>query len=491
MTEQIEYIHLPYQSDFLGDDSDVKIMEKSRRIGISWAMAHYSALLAAEIEGNDTFYIGYNKDMAREFIEDAAAFAKTLDESLRVFELEEDVFRDIDKDINVYRLKFASGNKVEALSSRPSNLRGHKAGVRIIIDEAAFHDDLPGLLKAALAHLIWGGKVAIISSHNGDDNPFNVLIKLVKAGKLPYSVHRVTLDDALAQGLYKRICAVIGREWTPEGEKAWRDDLIKKYGDGANEELFCIPSKSGSRYFTRALVENCMTPDIPIYRYKCSDEFTFLSDYERETATRKWLLENVIIPKTAESVFIGEDFGRSGDLSVLAPFARTKTMNLRSLFIIEMRNVPFAQQEQVNYFVADAFSSFRGAAYDARGNGQYLAEKMAQKYGASRVHHVMLSREWYRDNMPKHKARFEDKTITLPLNEDILDDYRTVGLKDGVPVIMERTGDEANKRHGDAVIACALADFAERNDDNDCLEPGDVMSAQAADRGERIPYHAY
>ncbi len=491
MTEQVEYIHLPYQSAFLADDADVKIMEKSRRIGISWAAAHYSALLGAEIEGRDVFYIGYNKDMAREFIDDSASFAKTLDASLRSFELEDEVFKDEDKDITVFRLKFASNHKVEALSSRPSNLRGHKAGVLIIIDEAAFHDDLKGLIKAAIAHLIWGGKVWIISSHNGDDNTFNEIIKLCEAGKLPYSVHKVTLDDALSQGLYKRICAMTGKEWSPEAEKAWREDLIKKYGEHADEELFCVPAKSGTKYFSRALVENCMTPGIPVYRYQCSNEFTFLSDYERERATLAWLKETVIIPKTDESIFLGEDFGRKGDLSVLAPFSRSKTMHLRCLFMIEMRNVPFAQQEQINKYVVDAFPSFRAAAYDARGNGQYLAERMAQKLGASRSHQVMLSRQWYQDNMPKHKARFEDKTITLPLNEDILDDYRTVGLKDGVPMVLERTGDDTGQRHGDGVIACALADFAERNDGNDFLEPGDVMSAPVADRGERIQYNEY
>ena len=48
----------PCQSTFLGDDTDMKIMEKSRRIGISWAMAHYPVLLAAETEGDDIFSIG-------------------------------------------------------------------------------------------------------------------------------------------------------------------------------------------------------------------------------------------------------------------------------------------------------------------------------------------------------------------------------------------------------------------------------------------------
>jgi len=47
-----------------------------------------------------------------------------------------------------------------------ANLRGKQG--RVIIDEAAFHDNLEELLKAALALLMWGGEVRIISTHNGD-----------------------------------------------------------------------------------------------------------------------------------------------------------------------------------------------------------------------------------------------------------------------------------------------------------------------------------
>ncbi|WP_237172075.1 hypothetical protein [Pandoraea norimbergensis] len=63
-----------------------------------------------------------------------------------------------------------------ALTSRPSNLRGRQG--TIVIDEAAFHDQLSELLKAALAMLIWGGRVRVISTHNGTDNAFNELVKI-------------------------------------------------------------------------------------------------------------------------------------------------------------------------------------------------------------------------------------------------------------------------------------------------------------------------
>lgn len=61
------------------------------------------------------------------------------------------------------RFTFASGFEIVALSSKPRGLRGRQGYV--IIDEAAFHDDLPEVLKAAMALLMWGGKVLVISTH--------------------------------------------------------------------------------------------------------------------------------------------------------------------------------------------------------------------------------------------------------------------------------------------------------------------------------------
>lgn len=97
----------------------------------------------------------------------------------------------------------------------------------MVIDEAAFHESLDELLKAALALTMWGARVRIISTHNGVDNLFNQYIQDAREGRKDYSVHRITLDDAIAEGLYKRICYVTSQTWSAEAEKAWRDQLYK------------------------------------------------------------------------------------------------------------------------------------------------------------------------------------------------------------------------------------------------------------------------
>ena len=67
----------------------------------------------------------------------------------------------------------------------------------------------------------------------------------------------------------------------------------------------------------------------------------------------------------------------------------------------------------------------------------------------------MLTTQWYSQNMPRAKAYFEEKRVSLPRNANILNDFKVVKLVKGVPTVAEiRTKDEhGNKRHGDSCIA--------------------------------------
>ena len=454
---------LPYQTAWMKDKTQVKVYEKSRRIGISWSEAADDALLAAKGDGMDVWYVGYNRDMALEFINDTAFWVRYY--RLAAGQREEVLVDDEDKDILSYRIRFASGHRVTALSSRPSNLRGKQG--KVVIDEAAFHDDLPELLKAALALLMWGGAVAVISTHNGDHNPFNELVKDVRSGRRRYSLHRTTLDDALGEGLYRRICARLGTDWSMEAETAWRDELIDLYGEAAGEELFCIPIKDSGTYFPRALIEACMDEGIPVLRWICRPGFEELSERVRQEEAMAWCERHLAPLLTSldedRPGYFGEDFGRSGDLTVIAPLTKWDGIRFRAPFIVELRNAPFRQQEQVLFYIVDRLPRFSGGALDARGNGHYLAEVTMQRYGAWRIRQVMLSDRWYLENMPAYRAAFEDRSILLPRDADILDDHRAVVMEKGVakvPANARGKGRDGMPRHGDSAIACALAWYA-------------------------------
>ena len=451
---------LPYQKKWLEDKAQVKVVEKSRRIGLTWAQALDDVLQAATSgrEGMDVLYISFNQDMTREYIDTCAEWAKKL--QVVAGKVNEDVFRDGDeREIKAFRIDFASGHKILALSNRPSNLRGKQG--RVVIDEAAFVEDLPELLKAALALLMWGGQVIVVSTHNGADNPFNDLIQEVRGGNLPYSLHRITLNDALTGGLYRRICRVTAQEWTPEAEEAWRADLVKTYGDGADEELFCIARQSSGAYLTTAMLQACMEA-APVLTWTApAENFVDWPLSVAETYIRGWIEENLApllegLPED-RAHFAGVDFGRSGDLSVFWPATEEQDLRLVPPFVLELRNCPHRTQQQILFAILDKLPRFSGVSLDARGNGSALAEAARQEYGPGLVREVMISESWYRETMPLLKAGIEDKTLILPKNADILSDFRSLRVIKGVARVPEqRTKDRTGGRHGDSAVACAM-----------------------------------
>lgn len=478
---------LPYQVRWNRDKSPVKFMEKSRRIGISYGDACESTMLAGTRmpHGMQSYYLSYNKEMTETYIKDVAGWATRLQGVAKASDIEEVILED-EKDILAYRVRFASGYHVTALSSKPKNLRSKQG--RIIIDEAAFCEDLDELLKAAIALIMWGGQVEIISTHNGDDNPFAEYVRDIRAGKHPYSLHRVTLDDALEEGLYQRICQVQGIPWTLEAQGAWRQGLIDFYGSSADEELFCIPAQSGGAYLTRALIESCMSREIPVIRWTAPKSFAEMSESDRSAAVLDWCVEN-LDPRLAAldptgRCYAGEDFGRSGDLTVLLPLQEGADLVYRAPFALELRDMPFRAQEQIVFHVLDRLPRFSGACFDARGNGQYLAEVAAERYGAWRVSQVMLSQQWYLENMARYKAAFEDRSIVLPADADILEDHRALRVERGIPKLPDGykgRGRDGGQRHGDSAVAGCMAVCATRMEGGPIEFAGTGMMRAATD----------
>ncbi|MEG0558451.1 MAG: hypothetical protein RR574_18580, partial [Comamonas sp.] len=185
------------------------------------------------------------------------------------------------------------------------------------------------------------------------------------------------------------------------------------------------------------------------------------------------------LPQDVQS-FDGEDFGRTGDLSVHVPLLQHQNLVRRVPFTVELRNVPFQQQEQIAFYLMDRLPRFSGGSFDARGNGQYLAEVAMQRYGVDRINQVMLSESWYRENMPPVKAALEDGTLDgLPQDADTMADLRAVQVVRGVPRIpdVRSTGADKGKRHGDVAVALALAWHASRNGGG----PIEFMSGGARD----------
>lgn len=472
---------LPYQArtvSLLDSTSltPVLFVEKSRRIGLTWGLSAYAVLRAGRQKaagGMDVMYISYSREMTREFVDAAAMWARAF--NLAAGEAEEFLFEqdDEDKAIQAFRIRFASGFEIMALSSAPRGLRG-KQGV-VIVDEAAFVDDLAALLKSAMAFLMWGGQVVVCSTHLGAENTFNQEIQDILAGRSKYAHLRIDFDQALREGLYERICLVTGKVWTPEGEAAWRQSILDFYRDNADEELFCVPSLTSGAWLPAPLIEARMTVDRPVLRLELPPDYLHRSRLEQVILTAPFMveLEAQLADLDLEPQYaFGFDFGRVSDLSTGSLLAIERTLKRREALSFELRNVPGDEQKAITKAVLTRVRSrLVGAAFDATGMGWTVAEDMGRLFGlredpesgAGIVLAVKFAEEWYRLNMPPLKAAFEDDVLALIRDAEHVGDLRMIKLIRGIPRVPPvREGETGKKRHGDYGIALALAHWASR-----------------------------
>ncbi|WP_375672108.1 MULTISPECIES: hypothetical protein [unclassified Bartonella] len=470
-----EGVLMAHQRAWIEDKSPLKLVEKGRRTGITFAEALDDTLIAAaarEARGDNVFYIGDTKDKGREFIGYVSHFASAI--TSHSGDVEEFLFSDQRADgstkyISAYRVRFASGFRIEALSSRPENIRGLQ-GI-VVIDEAAFHQDVRAVLDAVNALLIWGGKIRVISTHNGVLNPFNELIREARAGKVPFSVHCYPFGVAVKNGLFKRVCAMKGEVWSLASEQQWEEQIRASYGvrlAAMRQELDAIPADQEGAALTRLQIENCCAPDIALLRFACVDDFKNQSEHQRSVAAFAWCEKHIKplhagLDRRRQHVF-GVDFARSGDATSIVVMEVGQDLVRRVRFMVELRNTPFDQQREILFYGVNGLPRLMGGALDARGNGAYLAEKAAQRYGAC-VKEVPLSQSWYGKEMPAYLEAFGDGSIVLPRDSDIVADHQALAYVNGIVKIPDNhrfKGSDGFMRHGDSAIACALAYFASR-----------------------------
>jgi phage FluMu gp28-like protein len=463
------------------DRSPVKVSVKSRRIGITWATAYEAVEVAATAEqhgGSDFWYQTYAEPDAREFIEDVGKWALALEagytceeEELSESEAHEYfILPEGEKSIKIQSVRFKSGFRVTALPHSPRKLRG-KDGV-YCLDEAAYHDDLGGVLKAVQAFRMWGGRVIIISTQAEEGNAFNQLVDDIKNGKKNYSLHVTTLVDAVGEGLYKRICMVARREWSQDEEDEFVSELLST--EGAQQEFMCVPGRAGGQFLPYPLIEKCMDASLPVLRWDMTDAFMLADETYRKKTAEEWCIANLLphLNKLDKNLpgFYGQDFGRVSDLTSMAPGQLLENLKLRVPFMVELRNIPFDQQEQVMFYILSRLPRRSFCAVDATGNGSTIGEHLVQRYTENGAEACKMTVPWYAENMPPMRARFEDSSIIIPKDVDVRQDLGMLELINGVPQLptvknraIRPDAPKHEKRHGDAAIALATLCYAARH----------------------------
>jgi phage FluMu gp28-like protein len=193
---------LPYQLAWINDDAPLKLIEKSRQIGITLADAYDSVRKACRKGASaDVWVSSRDEAQARLYIQDCKKLAKLLHVAARAYNK---VVID-ERKHSAAVLEFASGRRIYSLSSNPNALAGKRGHVKL--DEFALHQDQRLLYQVAKPVTQWGGQLCIISTHRGSQSVFNELVREIRERGNPmgWSLHSVPLQSAIEQGLVERI----------------------------------------------------------------------------------------------------------------------------------------------------------------------------------------------------------------------------------------------------------------------------------------------
>jgi phage terminase large subunit-like protein len=249
---------LQYQRDWVRlalSDRTLIACAKSRRIGISWVDAGVSVLKAIKY-GRSTLYTSFNYESGIQYLKDCATWVRFWTKALKGSQFLKGSERDAVLKPVIY---FANGAKIKLLPANAASVRGQKGD--LVKDEAAFSPDLQESLDAGIALTMWGAQVRVISTHFGEENPFNALVKSIVDRAIPNSGYlEIPLRAAVSCGVFHRITQknnIKGfnseskkwelksedKVWTEEAEKVWIAELYRTYGRASAQELDVIPEQ--------------------------------------------------------------------------------------------------------------------------------------------------------------------------------------------------------------------------------------------------------
>ena len=429
---------LPYQQAWDEDGSRLKLMQKSRQIGISWGTAlAIVKRTAAKDALNDQWVSSRDDIQARLFLEDCKLFASLFDKMAVDMGM---VFLEDEAKTSAYVLRFANGKRIHSMSSNPDAQAGKRGGR--VLDEFALHPDPRKLYSIAYPGITWGGQLEIISTHRGSANFFNELVEECEHRGNPkgFSLHTVTLKDALDQGfLYKLQQKLPHNDERQDMDEAAYFDFIR--AGCASEEQFlqeymCVPADDEGAFLSYDLIAGCE------YR-----------------ATDMWELTE---SATASELYLGMDVGRLHDLTVFWLLERESGVRFTRRVVV-MQNKTFAEQEEVLYGLL-ALPSLRRACLDASGLGMQLAERAQERFGRYRVEGVKFTGPVKEELAYPMRAAFEDRSVRIPKEDAIRADLRSIRKTTTAAGNIRFEADRGPGGHADRFWALALALHAASTD---------------------------
>ena len=227
---RIQFNLYPFQEKVLTlfQNNDYSAILKSRQLGISTLTAGYSLWLMTFHKDRNVLALATTQATARNLVTKVQFMWENLPSWLKVDSVEN----------NKLSLRFTNGSKIQAKSSNADAARSEAVSL-LIIDEAAFIDNIAETWASAQQTLATGGGAIVLSTPYGTGNWFHQTWVKAESGendflpiKLPWDVH-------------------------PERDQVWRNRQDELLGDPrmAAQECDCDFNTSGDTVFYSEFLE--------------------------------------------------------------------------------------------------------------------------------------------------------------------------------------------------------------------------------------------
>jgi len=427
---------LEYQRRWLRDKSMLRIAEKARQVGWTDTSAYDTVSTVGQVQSRDNQWDAWissrDAEQAQLSVVDMLKWARHL--QIGAADLGERLIDE--KAGTTQQIRFANGLIAHSMSSN-FNAQAGKRGHRIL-DEFGLHEQQRALYAIAEPGITWGGRMSIFSTHRGSDTFFNQLITEVREKGNPkrFSLHRVTLQDALDSGLLYKLQAKLPYSH-PVQEMDEAEYFDFKRSGAADEESFqqeymCVPQDDAT----------CFIP------YE-------LLDANKYRAGEKWDCTVEELGKLRNPLYVGVDIGRMHDLTVIWVCEKCGPVYFARA-VIPMQKTPFRVQEATLYPIL-GLPNVRRTCIDKTGIGAQFTERAQERFGTYRVEGVTFTLESKEQLAYPLRSTMEDANFRMPDDPKIFSDFRAIKKIQTAGDNVRFAADRGKNGHADRFWAAALA----------------------------------
>ena len=362
--DQRATILYPYQKKFLLDQSDYRIVLKSRQTGYTLTIGLEGLFEALTNPEYTVLYVSSSEEAAIRIINYCYKFINSLEQKPKL------IFG------SKTQIKFVNGSMLVSLPQNPSTIVGYRAH-RVYIDEFAHHQLDKEILESIEPSISRGGKLTIISTPIGRANSYWRIWEETQEGKSEYSPHVAKYTECPDKVYVQKV-------------ERMRNTMTRMAFAQAFE---CDPTSDSLAFFPPDVVKPCINPN----------------------------LKSSAVLDTENHKYMGWDFAKVDDSSYGVGI---ENVNGKAIFrywkeLKPQKGKGYSEQLANEIYPAiDLFEPMK-VFVDATTYGSRIFEELKNKYGEYKIQGINFTSNKKEELIMNLRKMFEQQEIVIP-NDDTL-----------------------------------------------------------------------